>query len=149
LTEEGTIMSNVSVVYATKTRHSGKLAEQIAKEFGITAKDVEKYPEPEDADLLFLVGGIYAGKSHPALLSYAEKLDASVTKKVVLVTSSVSVSHRSQKDIRELLIKKGIAVVDEITCTGAFLFIKLTHPDKTDIQNVVEKAKDILKKTRA
>jgi adenylate cyclase class IV len=67
----------------------------------------------------------------------------------VLVTSSVSVSHRSQKDIRELLIKKGIAVVDEITCTGAFLFIKLTHPDKTDIQNVVEKAKDILKKTRA
>jgi flavodoxin len=46
-------MSNVSVVYATKTRHSGKLAEQIAKEFGITAKDVEKYPEPEDADLLF------------------------------------------------------------------------------------------------
>lgn len=139
-------MSNVSVVYATKTQHSRKLAEQIAKEFGIVAKDVEKYPELEASDLLFLVGGIYAGKSNPALLSYAEKLDASTTKKVVLVTSSVSVSNRSQKDIRELLAKKGIAVVDEITCTGAFLFIKFTHPNKTDIQNIVKAAKDISQK---
>lgn len=139
-------MSNVSVVYATKTQHSRKLAEAIAKEFGVTAKDVEKYPEPEATGLLFLVGGIYAGKSNPALLSYVEKLDASTTKKAVLVTSSVSVRNRSQKDIRELLVKKDIAVVDEITCTGGFLFIKITHPNKTDIQNIAEAAKDICKK---
>lgn len=139
-------MSNVSVVYATKTQHSRKLAEAIAKEFGVTAKDVKKYPEPEATGLLFLVGGIYAGKSNPALLSYVEKLDASTTKKAVLVTSSVSVSNRSQKDIRELLVKKDIAVVDEITCTGGFLFIKITHPNKTDIQNIAEAAKDICKK---
>lgn len=139
-------MNHVSVVYATKTQHSRKLAEQIAKAFGVTAKDVEKYPEPEAADLLFFVGGIYAGKSNPALLSYAEKLSAFMTKKVVLVTSSTSVSNRSQKDIRARLEKKGIVVVDEITCTGGFLFIKFTHPNKTDIQNVVEAAKNILQK---
>ena len=35
-------MSNVSVVYATKTQHSRKLAEQIAKEFGVMAKDISQ-----------------------------------------------------------------------------------------------------------
>lgn len=134
-------MSHVSVVYATKTQHSRKLAEQIAKEFGVMPKDAGKYPEPDPTDMLFLVGGIYAGKSNPVLISYAEKLDVSITKKVVLVTSSVSVSNRRQKDIRELLVKKGINVADEITCTGSFLFIKFTHPNKADIQNVVKAAK--------
>ena len=138
-------MNNVSVVYATKTQHSRKLAEAIGKEFGVKAKNIIECHQPEETGLLFLVGGIYAGKSNPALLSYAEKLDASLVKKVVLVTSSVSTSHRSQRDIRAILAKKGIDVVDEITCTGGFLFIKFSHPNKQDIQTIVDAAKDILK----
>jgi len=58
----------------------------------------------------------------------------------------VSVSGRSQRDIREVLVKKGINVADEITCTGGFLFIKFTHPNRQDIQTVVNAAKDIFTK---
>ena len=140
------IMDNVSVVYATKTQHSKKLAEAIGKEFGVEAINVTLHPHAKASGLLFLVGGIYAGKCHPDLLSYAEKLDASITSKVVLVTSSASTRNRSQKDIRALFVRKGIEVVDEITCTGGFLFIKFSHPNKKDIQAVVEAAKDISRK---
>jgi len=144
--EGSMIMDNISVVYATKTQHSRKLAEAIGKEFDVEAKDIAGHPQPKAAGLLFLVGGIYAGKCNLDLLSYAEKLDASIASKVVLVTSSVSTSHRSQKDLRALLVKKGIDVVDEITCTGGFLFIKPSHPNKIDIQAVAEAAKEISRK---
>lgn len=136
-------MKNVSVVYATKTQHSRKLAEAIGKELDVKAKNIAECVQPEETRLLFLVGGIYTGKSNPALLSYVKKLDASLVKKVVLVTSSVSISHRSQRDIRALLAKKGIDVVDEISCTGGLLLIKFSHPNKQDIQTIVDAAKDI------
>lgn len=139
-------MDNISVVFATKTEHSRKLAEAIGKEFGVKAKNITESIQPEETGLLFLVGGIYSGKSNHALLSYAEKLDASLVRKVVLVTSSVSTSQRSQRDIRALLVKKGIDVVDEITCTGGLLFIKSSHPNKLDIQAIAEAAKDISRK---
>jgi hypothetical protein len=45
-----------------------------------------------------------------------------------------------------LLVKKGIDVVEEITCTGGLLFIKLSHPNKIDIQAIAESAKDISRK---
>jgi len=139
-------MDNVSIVYATKTQHSRKLAEAIGKELGVEAKNIAECLQPKETGLLFLVGGIYAGKSNSALLSYAERLDASLTKKVVLVTSSVSTRQRKQRDLRVLLEKKGIDVVDEITCTGGFLFIKFSHPNKTDIQTIAERAKGIWEK---
>lgn len=141
-------MDNVSVVYATKTQHSRKLAEAIGKELGVEAKNIAECIQTKETSLLFLVGGIYAGKSNPALLSYAERLDASIAKKVVIVTSSVSTSHRNQKELRALLEKKGIDVVDEITCTGGLLFIKFSHPNKTDIQTIAEMAMGILEKVR-
>ncbi len=136
-------MKNISVVYATKTQHSKKLAEAVGRALGVSAKNTEEQTEPAAAGLLFIAGGIYGGKCSPALLSYAEKLDTSLVKKVVLITSSASVGGRSQKELRELLMKKGIDVVDEITCTGAFLFVKAGHPSKPDIQAVAQAARDI------
>lgn len=136
-------MRNVNVVYATKTQHSKKLAGAIAQVLGLEAKDIEKFPQPEKTGLLFLVGGIYAGKCNPLILSYIAKLDGTMVNKVVLVTSSVSHNSRSQKEVREILLQKGIGIIDEISCTGGFLLVKLSHPNKADIQSIAEKAKRI------
>jgi len=136
-------MDNVSVVYATRTRHSKKLADAIGKEFGVEAKNVAEHPEPQKAGLLFLVGGIYAGRSNPALLSYAEKLSASTVGKAVIVTSSASKSHRAQRELRAVLEKKGVEVAGELACAGAFLFIRFGRPDKKDMETIAKAAKDI------
>ena len=136
-------MDNIGVVYATKTQHSRKLAEAIAQELGVSAKNIMENTQPEETRLLFFVGGIYGGKCNPDLLAYAEKLDSSLVKKAAIVTSSASVSNRRQKELRELLEKKGIDVVGEISCAGSFLFVKLTHPNKADINTIAQAAKEL------
>lgn len=141
------MMDHVRVVYATKTQHSKKLAQAVAKALLVQAKSFDQCTKGEQSELLFIAGGIYAGKCNPALVSYAQSLDTEQVKNVVLITSSVSITQRKQQEIREILTMKGISVVDEITCPGAVFFIKLTHPNKRDLQFVAEAAKSIVAKT--
>ncbi len=140
----GNYMRKVSIVYATMTKHSFKLAQAIAEELGIEAVKITEESVPEKTELLFIVGGIYGGTCNPVLVSYVDKLDKNIVEKAVLVTSSASESGRCQKQLISILQEKGIQLLDEITCTGGFLFVKLGHPNKKDIQQVVDKAKQIL-----
>lgn len=136
-------MSQISVVYATKTKHSKKLAEAIGKALDVTAVNVQAGAAPHAAELLFIVGGIYAGKSAPELIHYVEGLDAKQVKKAVLVTSSASVTHRKQPEVCSLLAQKGIGVLEEIACPGSFLWINFGHPNTVDVQEAAERAKQI------
>lgn len=136
-------MSQIGVIYATKTKHSRKLAEAIGQAVSAKAENVSASPAPFPTNLLFIVGGIYAGKSLPELISYVENLKTSQVKKVILVTSSVSTGRRSQSDIRRIMKEIGIEVLEEITCPGSLLFLKLGHPNATDIKKVAERAKQI------
>ena len=142
-------MDRVRVVYATKTKHSKKLAEAIGKELGVDVINAAVCSPIKEMDTLFMVGGIYAGKCNPTLVACAETLDSSVVKQVVLVTSSVSSSQRCQKEIREIIEKKDIKILGEISCPGNFLFVKLGHPNAKDVQHVVSEAKKILDSMRS
>lgn len=137
------LMDRIGVIYATMTKHSKKLAEAIGQAVGAKAENIAANPKPYPADLLFIVGGIYAGKSSPELVKFVETIEASQVKQVVLVTSSASVSKRSQADIRKILNDKGIKVVDELTCPGGFLFVRFGHPNAADVQAVTAQAKRI------
>ncbi len=136
-------MGQIGVVYATKTKHSQKLAEAIGQALHVEAVNVGVDSIPHPADLLFIVGGIYGGKSLPELLQYVERLESGQVKRAVLVTSSVSTSLRRQVDIRGLLEGKCIQILEEIACPGSFLFMKLGHPNATDIKTVADRAKQI------
>ncbi|MEA4849606.1 MAG: hypothetical protein VB106_20445 [Clostridiaceae bacterium] len=136
-------MSQISVAYATKTKHSQKLAEAIGKALHVKAEDVKGGSASHEADLLFIVGGIYAGKSSPELTRYVEGLSASQVKMAVLVTSSASATNRNQPEIRRILTEKNIKVLDEIGCPGNFLFLTSGHPNAADMEQVAERAKQI------
>lgn len=136
-------MGQIGVVYATKTKHSQKLAEAIGKALQVKAENVKTSPSPSAAELLFIVGGIYAGKSMPELISYVESLNAGQVKKAVLVTSSASDSNRNQPEIRKILTEKGIEVLEEISCPGSFLFMRFGHPNAADMEKMAERAKQI------
>jgi hypothetical protein len=62
-------------VYATKTKHSQKLAQAIGNAFNIKAENVSDNPVQRETDILFIVGGIYGGESLPELLAFMKKLD--------------------------------------------------------------------------
>ncbi len=136
-------MRQISVVYATKTKHSQKLAEAIGKALHVKAENVKGGATPREADLLFIVGGIYAGKSSPELIRYVEGLNVNQVKKVVLVTSSASITHRKQPKVCNILTQKGIEVLEEITCPGSFLWFNFGHPNTVDAEKAAERAKKI------
>ena len=136
-------MKKASVIYGTKTQHSRKIAEAIGLALGVEAKNAEEDPQPQESEILYIVGGIYGGSCHPALVEYAEKLTPALVKKVVLVTSSLSIHHRHQKEVRAVLAKKGVEVIDELSCTGGLWLIKFGHPSKSEIQAITDSAKAI------
>ncbi len=128
---------NINIVYATMTKHSKKLAEAIGTELNIKTQNVKENVMLENTDLLFVVGGIYGGKSLPVLLDYVKTLDSQKIRKVALITSNCS-KKQGQDDVRNILKDKGIEVIDEFICYGGFLFFKMGHPNKEEIQQAVD-----------
>ena len=94
-------------------------------------------PAPQPADLLFIVGGIYGGKSLPELLAYVQSLNAGLVKRAALVTSCAS-NRLKQKQIRTILEEKGIEILDEIICPGNFLFLRAGHPNESDMKRAAD-----------
>jgi len=83
-------MGNARIVYATKTRHSKKLAEAIGKELNARAENAADRPAAAEAELLFVVGGLYGGQSLPELVEFVKSLDSRKIKRAALVTSSAT-----------------------------------------------------------
>ncbi|SHO43004.1 flavodoxin domain-containing protein [Anaerocolumna xylanovorans] len=130
-------MSKSRIVYATKTRHSKKLALAMGKALNVQADNVADNPALEEVGLLFIVGGIYGGGSLPELLEFVKKLDKEKVKKAALVTSSAT-KKQGQDMIRKLLEEKGIPVAEELLSQGSFLFMKIGHPGKDDVKEAAE-----------
>lgn len=138
-------MSKISIIYATKTKHSKKLAIAMGKALNIPAENVVDHPSVEDADLLFIVGGIYGGQSLPELLDFVQKLDSHKIKKAALVTSCTA-KKQGQDGVRKVLEEKNIPILDEFICFGSFLFLKAGHPNKDEIQEAVDFSVQLSKK---
>lgn len=135
------------IIYCSMTGHSQKIARAVAAEFVIEAKNIKIKPDLQDVDLLFIVGGIYGGKSLPDMLEFVKTLKPDIIKKAVLMTSSTS-DKNGQDDVRFILQANGIEVAStEYRCKGNFLFLKFGHPNKQEITDAVEFAKKMIKIT--
>ncbi len=136
-------MINTGIVYATKTKHSKKLAEAIGTALNIKAENIASQPHFKDIDLLFIIGGIYGGESMPELLEYVRKLTPSMVKSVALVTNCGS-GKQKQITVRKILEDNGIRVIDEFVCKGAILIVAVSHPDAMDLEKATEYAKGVI-----
>jgi len=138
-------MKKVSIVYATKTNHSRKIAYAIGKELNVSVENVTDHPVLLETDLLFIVSGIYGGNSLPKLLEFVNSLNSQMVKSVALVTSCAS-KECNQDNLKKILNEKGIKVVDEFVCRGGFLFFYMFHPNSQEIQEAVAFAVDLLER---
>lgn len=138
-------MEKVAVIYATRTKHSKKLAEEIGSVLKVNAKNITETPDLHDIDLLFIVSGIYGGASMPELLNYIKEIEASALKRIALVTSCASGKQR-QDAVRRIFEEKRIAVIDEFVCKGAFLFVSINHPNSKDLKDATDFALGIASK---
>ena len=136
-------MSKTGIVYATKTKHSLKLAEAIGAALNIKPENIDSKPRFVGLDLLFIVGGIYGGESNPELVEYVKSIDPAAVKAVALVTNCAS-GRQKQLSVRRVLEGNGVEVVDEFVCKGAILFVALRHPDKKDLANAIKFARRVI-----
>ena len=134
-----------AVIYATKTKHSKKLAEAIGSALHVEAQNINQNPSVKDAELLLVVSGIYGGVSMPELLEYIKKIEAPLPRYAALVTSCASGSQRLTA-VRAILEQKGVKVLDEFVCKGSFLFVSAGHPNADDVKEVTDFALRITEK---
>lgn len=131
-----------AVLYLSKTGHSKKIAEAVAAGMGVQTQSVKDNPELSGIDLLFIAGGIYAGKSDPKLLKYLGTLSREQVKRAALISSSRGKSKQDM--VRDTLTGKGIQVLaDEYVCQGSFLFFGMGHPNAQEIAGAVAFAKKL------
>ncbi len=131
-------------MYATRTKHSKKLAEAVAHALNTKAENIVDQPKIKDTGLLFIVGGIYGGESLPELVSFVKDLDGHKVKAAALITSCAS-GKQKQKSIRSILAEKDIPVLGEVIVPGAILIARMGHPNRNDLEKAVEFAKGLIK----
>lgn len=138
----------IAIIYYSILGHSKKIALAVDQELQVKAHDVRENPDLNDIDLLYVVSGIYGGKSAPELLAFLSTLDRWRVKHAALLTSSGGKTTPAA-DVKAVLTEIGVPVAEEeFTCQGAILFVGMGHPNKTDIKNALEFIQRTSQKTR-
>jgi flavodoxin len=133
-----------SVVYATKTGHTKKLALAVAKGAGAAAQSVEESGAIRGVDTLFVGASVYAGKIDEKLRGFLGKLTPGVVKRVVVFGSAMG-KKSALAEVRALLTANGVAVCDkEFFCKGQFLLFNRNCPDAGDLANAEAFAKEMV-----
>jgi flavodoxin len=128
-------MTDVSVVVDSRGGNTRKVADAIAEEMGITARDVTS-GLTDDAKILFLGSGTYGGKPGEAMMKFIGSGDFS-GRKVVLFGTSASLAG-GQKMIAvmtDALTKKGATIAGSYHCRGKMFLINRGHPNNEDLEN--------------
>ena len=138
--------------------------EKIAKVFARVLDAQIRRPRetsPEEIQEYSLVGfgsGIYGEKHHRTLLDLADRLPQVTEKKAfIFSTSAIMGEDKVAKDhstLREKLVSKGYAIVDEFACKGfcdwgpfkLFGGRSKGHPSKEEFKKAEEFAKSLKKK---
>lgn len=138
-------MTDVSVVVDSRGGNTRKVADAIAEEMGITAKDVTP-GLIDDAKLLFLGSGIYAGKPGEAMMKFIESGDFSGRKVALFGTSaSLAGGQKLITTMTDALTKKGATIAGSYHCRGKMFLINRGHPDNEDLENAKKFARTMKK----
>lgn len=123
-----------AVRFFTKTGNTKKLADAIAQELDIQARDLTS-PLEEKAEILFLCNSVYWAGADGSVKNYIVKNKDKIGLIVNVSTAAMKESTYSQ--IKKFAEKNGVRVSDkEFHCKGKFAALHSAHPDQTDIAAV-------------
>lgn len=98
----------VAVRFQSRGGNTKAVAEVIAKRVGVNAEKVEVGLD-EYADILFVGGGVYAGKMDESVARFLENLNVDKVGQIVCFSTTGSMTA-TLKQIKEIAIKRGIIV---------------------------------------
>lgn len=121
------------VVYYSKTGNTRKVAEAIAAELKVTAKDVKTVSVlPRDA-FIFLGTGCYGGTLPKEIGDFMRK-NKFKGRIIALFTTSAFGSVAERGLIEKQLTEKGAIITHNFKCFGHFLTMKKDHPTVDELQ---------------
>lgn len=133
----------IAVRYQSRSGNTRRVAEAIARKSGVVAKPLDPTEKFSPAvDLLFVGGGVYAGKPHKSLTEALSALKADEVSGVAFFGTAMSDNGQSEKALRAALKDPAITVSENLfECPGKFLFFKRDHPDSADLSKAEAFAK--------
>ncbi|MBO4243382.1 MAG: flavodoxin [Clostridiales bacterium] len=126
-----------AVRYYTKTGHTKKLADAIAKELGVESLPIST-PVSEKVDILFLGNSYYAFDIDPEVRSFIGSLDKEKVGKIVNF-GTAAMMKSTVKKVKAEADKKGIPTDEkEFHCKGEFKAFNKGRPNEDDIRDALQ-----------
>ncbi|MDD1699834.1 MAG: flavodoxin domain-containing protein [Methanoregula sp.] len=140
-------MTDVSVLVDSRGGNTRKVADAMAEEMGIKAKDVATSPT-DDAKVLFLGSGTYGGKPGEAMMKFVGSGDFSGRKVAIFGTSgSLAGGQKMIATMEDALTKKGATILGIYHCRGKMFLVNWGHPNNEDLDNAKKFAQEMLNKS--
>jgi flavodoxin len=121
------------VVYYSKGGNTKKVAQAIANELGVNAKDTDTKPILSKDSFVFLGTGNYGGKPVKSIIEFIER-NILQMKGIALFGTSASGTGTEVVKIEKLLKQKGIIVASKFHCKGKFLFLRRHNPTGEELE---------------
>ncbi len=143
-------MKKIRVIYQSRKGNTKKIADAIATVIGDVSEELPPAYPCEGVNILFLGGGIYAGKIDKKLDAFVRTLTPQRVKNVAVFGTAASGEDKGVQQIKDLLKSQSINVLDDsFVCKGKFLFANRKNPDANDIQAAKEFAQRVLDKLKS
>jgi flavodoxin I len=137
-------MTDVSVLVDSRGGNTRRVADAIAEEMGIKARDVKEV-SADDAKILFLGSGTYGGKPGEAMTKFIASGSLSGRKIAVFGTAaSLSGGQKMITAMTDMLKQKGAIIAGSYHCKGKFFLVSRGHPSNEDLDNAKKFAREML-----
>jgi flavodoxin len=130
------------VVYYSKSGNTRKVAEAIAGELKVAARDIKTVDSiPEDA-FVFLGTGCYGAVIAKEIDDFIEK-NRLAGRKIAFFTTSAFGSKTELAAMEKHVAGKGVNIVGKYSCAGHLLTMKRGHPDQAELDEARRFAREV------
>ena len=132
-----------AIRYFTKSGNTKKLAEAIAQELGIVAKEITS-PLEEKADILFLCNSVYWAGVDGNVKKFISENKSKIG--VLVNVSTAALIESSYAQVKKLCEEAGVTISgSEFHCKGSFKVMYKGKPDEDDLKAVRKFAERIMR----
>jgi flavodoxin len=136
------------VVYFSATGNTRKVAEAIADELGIVAKNIKTADTVAQDAFIFLGSGYYGAVLVKPIADFIEK-NGLQGRKIALFGTSGFGWERELSIMEKQITNKGVEVVGRFNCFGRFAAVKMGHPTPDELDLARSFARKIAESVRA
>ena len=120
-----------AIRYYTQTGNTRKLAEAIASELGLEAKDIS-YPLEEQTDILFLCNSVYWAGIDRKVRQFVMENGAKIG--TLVNVSTAALIESTYRQMKSVASEAGVTLSSrEFHCRGRFKALHASHPDAADL----------------